>query len=148
MTTFPWGGAEVGVSWFFHTVGSGIFLDCHNLPTSGSIVAYESRLDFIQQHGGGAWVGDGAPSLTQYMNEQNIAMLVFTQADYADVEGYAPGTTNPRTEIIVRTKEATLDEFSLPSLSCLTDPEMGFVYSTGLTPPGSPCLASARRAIG
>ena len=48
-----WAGSEVGVSWFFYAVGSGIFLDCHALPRPGRIAAYRARVDVPD------WPGDG-----------------------------------------------------------------------------------------
>lgn len=148
-----WAGLEVGVSWFFHTVGSGVFLDCHSLPTEGRIEAYTSRADFMAQHDG-YWMGDGAPGISSWMEEHGVKMLVITQADYSNQMGFAPGTTNPRTEIIVRQAQSAADgqqwwggtsEKDLPHKSCLTDDSMGFTFWTGIeaTEPCR-CLVSER----
>ena len=40
--------SQVGVSWFFHSVGSGVWLDCRELPVRGRIAAYRSRLPPIR----------------------------------------------------------------------------------------------------
>ena len=65
------------VNWFFHTVGSGIFLNCHELPVrGGSIVAYTRRSDF----GDSAWPGDGGATLARYMDERNLAMMYVSRA--------------------------------------------------------------------
>ena len=49
---------QVGVSWFFHTIGSGVFLDCTSLPTDGSIEVYKDRQEWRERHGWEEWVGD------------------------------------------------------------------------------------------
>ena len=38
-----WLGGERGVSWFFNAVGSGVFLDCHDLPQDGDVQVYRNR---------------------------------------------------------------------------------------------------------
>ena len=69
------------------------------------------------------------------MDENDVAMLVITEADYANTYGYEPGTTNARTEIIVRQAQhgwQVRGEDELPARSCLTDDAMGFRFRTGL----------------
>jgi len=91
-------GGEKGVSWFFATVGSGVFIDCSQLPTRGRVVAVRDRNDFgrVERE---TWQNDeGFPA--QWMKRKNVAMVVFTQADFAHY-GFDSGA-NPRTEIIVR----------------------------------------------
>jgi len=94
-TTFK--GGEKGVSWFFHTVGSGTFLDCGNLPTRGRVAAYRTRMEF-QRVEGDNWDNDEAfPG--QWMRRNGVAMIIFTQADFS-LYGFTPNA-NPRVEIIV-----------------------------------------------
>ena len=73
-----WTGAEVGVSWFFHAPGSGIFLSCSRLPkVDGRIVAYTRRTEISH------WPDpEGGKGLSNFMDTENIAMLVITEADY------------------------------------------------------------------
>ena len=42
---------QVGVSWFYHAVGSGIFLPCASLPVPGAILAYRNRIAFAEERG-------------------------------------------------------------------------------------------------
>jgi len=99
-------GGEKGVSWFFHNVGSGVFLDCAQLPTRGRIGAYRDRKDFGRVEGE-HWANDESfPS--QWMRRRNVAMIVFTQADFAQY-GFRAGA-NPRTEIIVRHRQDSSSE--------------------------------------
>lgn len=128
-----WAGAEAGVSWFFHTVGSGVYLDCTALPSTGRVVGYAKRSDLD-------WPGDGAATLANYMDTQGYSMLIVTEADYSNIYFQPAGTTNPRTEIIVRQHQAAppsdyfggQPEDTLPSRSCLTDAAMGFHFNTGI----------------
>ena len=131
-----WAGPEVGVSWFFHAVGSGVFLDCHNLPVQGGIAAYRTRKS-MSDDGGEEWPGDGSSSLATWMDERHLAMLVITEADFSNI--YGPGG-NPRTEIIVRQRQGRPEsdwfggesESGQPHRSCLTDEPFGFSWLTGL----------------
>lgn len=130
-----WAGPEVGVSWFFHAVGSGVFLDCHNLPVPGGIASYRSRLSMRDE--GEEWPGDGSSSVAAWMDERNLAMIVITEADFSNIYGSGG---NPRTEIIVRQRQARpgsdwfggTSESEQPHRSCLTDEPFGFRWLTGL----------------
>ena len=133
-----WAGAEVGVSWFFHAPGSGIFLSCHNLPRANEgrhIAAYVRRTD----SGVGDWPNpEGGTGLSNYMDYYHLSMLVFTEADYS-IQRNVLGL-NPRTEIIVRQAQDAPpsdwygghSEDGLPHRSCLTDPAIGLTFTTGL----------------
>ena len=132
-----WLQAEVGISWFFHAPGSGIFLSCHELPVrNGRILAIDRRTSSSLP--GDGWPGDGPVALGAYMDTHNIAMLVVTEADFS-IQRHIP-SGNARTEIIVRqTQPVALSDWwggtteaSLPHRSCLTDAEMGLAFHTGL----------------
>jgi len=98
-------GGEKGVSWFFHTIGSGVWLDCHNLPTSGRVAAYWSRQDF-QRHEHEEWEDDEYfPQ--RWMRQHHVSMIILTRADFKQY-GFSGG--NPRTEIIVLHKESWTTE--------------------------------------
>ena len=95
-SSFSYGGAgERGVSWFFHTVGSGIFLDCTQLPTRGRTVVYRDRLEFssVNQR----WEDDRVFPYS-WMEANGVAMIIFTQEGFKIQGNDAP----PRTEILVR----------------------------------------------
>lgn len=141
-----WENAEVGVSWFYHAPGSGVFLDCHELPRrDGRIVAYTRRTDFPE-----VWDQsmDGPVKLATYMDRENIAMIVFTEADYSNQRQVLGG--NPRTEIIVRQNQAVppsdwfggYPEGGLPHRACLTDDEIGMRFHTGFGG-ARPCACDA-----
>lgn len=125
-----WAGSEVGASWFYHTVGSGVFLDCADLPTTGRVAAYESRAAFARGEGS-SWPGDGSAGLAWYMQQHAISMIVITEATYGQVGNAEPRTIAARTEIIVRQATGG-SEGTLPSRSCLAEPQMGFRFKTGL----------------
>jgi hypothetical protein len=98
LTTFN--GGEHGVSWFFHTVGSGIFLDCTQLPTRGRTVVYRDRRDFSRvEHR--QWENDRDFPKT-WMGANGVAMIIFTQADFAIYGLSSPGHRSPRAEILVK----------------------------------------------
>jgi len=86
------GYGEKGVAWFYHAVGSGIFLDTKQLPTEGSIVAVPDRKDLAASTV--PWSDDSAAAYG-YMFGNNIKLIAFTSAFY-----------HPRTEIIVRLSQA------------------------------------------
>jgi hypothetical protein len=93
-TTFH--GGEIGVAWFFHAVGSGVFLDCHRLPTKGRVVVHSSRRAF-EGHEKQRWLDDvGFPR--RWMRENGVAMVIFTREDFRH---WVPAGANPRTEIVV-----------------------------------------------
>ena len=133
-------GWEVGVSWFFHTIGSGVFLDCHNLPTNGGIAAYPDRTHIPAFPG-----GDSSPGIAEWMDQRNLAMLVITHANFW-MAPQGPDAGNPRTEIIVRQRQlgsngdyrGGVAEVSEPHRSCLTDAEYGFTFTTGVAA-SAPC---------
>ena len=139
-----WNGDETGVSWMFHTVGSGVFLDCHNLPHSGSIVAYQNRASM----GNYPDDSEGSPAMAQWMDDRGIAMLVITNANFWAVwSGGArcPNCGNPRTEIVVRQRQSGwggVPESNEPHRSCLTDADYGFQFRTGIRAT-RPCVCQA-----
>ena len=153
-----WAGPEVGVSWFFHTIGSGIFLNCHDLPVSGAIAAYRNRLSVTRSgndddhtddddtddddtdEDDDGWPGDGSPRLAEWMDARGLAMLVITEADYSNDYGDEQRGGNPRTEIIVRQREGA-NEAEEPARSCLTDAPFGFRWTTGIEG-RRPCVCS------
>eukprot|EP00900_Chrysochromulina_parva_P009851 jgi/Chrpa1/18868/Chrysochromulina_OHIO_Genome00023585-RA len=95
-SSFSYGGAgERGVSWFFHTVGSGIFLDCTQLPTRGRTVVYRDRLEFSRVNQ--RWEDDRVFPYS-WMEANGVAMIIFTQEGFKIQGNDAP----PRTEILVR----------------------------------------------
>lgn len=135
-----WAGAEIGISWFFRTVGSGVFLDLTDPPTAGGVAAYTSRAHFAADTGR-EWPGDFSASVAGYMREAGLAVIVITEATYAQTMD--PATRNPRTEILVLQAQAKADEWgkpwgeprgedSLPGRSCLSDAPMGFRFKTGV----------------
>ena len=75
---------ETGVSWFYATVGSGVFLNLDALPSSGSMVVHKGLPD--------DWRGGVLDSTASaWMQDHDCAMLVVTER-FAD----------SRVEIIVR----------------------------------------------
>lgn len=147
-----WTGAEVGVSWFFHTVGSGVFLNCHQLPRSSRssssssrgeerrrIVAFRTRSDIVAALG--SWPEtEGGVGMTNFMDDHDLSMLVITEADYSIQRGVGH---NPRTEIVVRQNQnAPISDWygghtedDAPHRSCLSDEPFGMAgtFTTGLT---------------
>ena len=51
-----WAGGETGVSWFFHTVGSGVYIDCNALRSRGRIVGYHDRGETSGDRSMGTWM--------------------------------------------------------------------------------------------
>lgn len=92
-------GGEKGLSWLFHTSGSGVFLDCTQLPTRGRVGTYRSRLDF-QRVEGQRWENDeGFPRW--WMRANSVAMIIFTQADFGVYHFSSGGHASARAEILV-----------------------------------------------
>ena len=91
-----WLGGEHGVSWFFHAVGSGVFLDCKRLPRDGRIAVFKDRLDWCSKHGNVDWVMD--ENVLGAMERDGASLYIFTAAGFS-VFGQAGN--NPSTEIIV-----------------------------------------------
>jgi hypothetical protein len=105
-SSFSYGGAgERGVSWFFHTVGSGIFLDCNQLPTRGRTVVYRDRLEFsrVEQ----PFENDQVFPYT-WMGANGVAMIIFTQEGFKNNGKDAP----PRAEIIVKLENNRASELA------------------------------------
>lgn len=98
-------GGERGISWFFHTVGSGVFIDCHQLPVAGRVASYRNRRDFEAiEHA--KWVNDeDFPG--QWMRQHSVSMIILTQADF---KKYQFSGDNPRTEILVAHKDSWTKE--------------------------------------
>ena len=145
-----------GVTWFYHSRGSGIFLDCHNLPAGAEIEVYEDRAAFAQAiHPSRGYADDGR--LRTIMAERNLKMLSFLRADWSFKWGSA--AKNPRTEIVVRnadygstTHTACLQETGISlrtgmggTLPCVCDSDLT-VTNCNLTPLGAPVPHALRPA--
>lgn len=125
-----WLGGERGVSWFFHSVGSGVFLDCKRLPTAGKIVAYTDRNEWVQWHSGQDWGSEGDKHVLEVMERERVAMLAFTAAGFTY---FGDAGRNPSTEFVVRHRNAESTELNSPKGSCLNeDPQVGIRLVTGL----------------
>jgi len=134
-----WLDGEHGVSWFFHAVGSGVFIDCHNLPVSGSIEVHQNRQAFVDYHGGW-WGGTDDSRVRERMEEHGIALLIFTASDFTV---FGTDGTNPSTEFIVRHAQWDSSETSNSRRSCLDDPSIGLHLFTGID--GTvPCACEVR----
>ncbi|KAL1495433.1 hypothetical protein AB1Y20_016801 [Prymnesium parvum] len=133
-----WLGGEMGVSWFFHTVGSGVFLDCAQTPHAGKLVVYKNREEWVQTHADD-WPMD--ENILGAMEEDDTRMLIFTAADFTvfGVDG-----TNPSTEIIVRHRDRASSEATSHRGSCLDDSEIGIVFYTGVRA-DLPCSCQNRK---
>ena len=126
MTDFA--GGETGVSWFFHAVGSGIYVDCHSLPALGEIKVYTSRKGWMDDNSRW-WVGD---KMVQHDMESNsVAMMIFTQADLTIWPQISNGE-NPRAEIVIRHAEADSSELESERGSCLDDEAIKLKFYTGV----------------
>ena len=134
-----WLDGESGVSWFFHAIGSGVFLDCHDLPVSGSIEVHRNRQAFVDDHGG--WWGErGDAEVRDKMEDHDIALLIFTASDFTV---FGTDGTNPSTEFIVRHAQRDSTEVSTDRRSCLDDPAIGIRFWTGIN--GQvPCVCEVR----
>merc|ERR1712070_448382 len=103
-------GGEHGLSWFFHAVGSGVFLDCHRLPASGTIEVYKGRRAWEDQH----------PKKKMGLEWRSFKY-------FGD-----PGRQS-HTEIIVRHKNRDSSDQWSAQLSCLNaDPKIAMPLKTGL----------------
>lgn len=123
-----WLDGERGVSWFFHAVGSGVFLDCEHLPAPGRIEVHRNRQSFVNTYGG-SWSGADDSLAGGRMGAYGIAMLIFTAADFTV---FGTDGTNPSTEIIVRHANPDSNEISSERHSCLDAPEIGIRLWTGV----------------
>ena len=115
------GGPERGGSWFFHTVGSGIFLDCDELRRRGRIIAFKNRFS------PGAPPHDGAKTdllLPKWMEAHGVSMVVYTEADFRK-------HLNPRTEILVRHMHLGHHEYENDRGACLDHPTINMPLRTG-----------------
>jgi len=103
-------GGERGVSWFFHTVGSGVFLSCTDLRRRGRIKAYTTRRHFVElEHVN--WDNDESFPW-RFMEQHGLSALIFTAADFGKYGFSHPGQRSPRTEVIVRHKDPSVVEAS------------------------------------
>jgi len=64
---------ESGASWFWHTPGSGVFIDLDALRKRGSVLLLHNRGDF-DAHGRGKWVSQQAAHI---MRSHDIAAVLF-----------------------------------------------------------------------
>lgn len=133
-----WVGGEVGVSWFFHAVGSGVKIDVTALPTSGRVDVLVDRQEWRLRHGWRDWPGD--ENVRGEMEADGVAMLVFTAAGFIV---FNQAGNNPSTEIIVRHREGDSSEMYASRGSCLDDDRIGIRLLTGLDP--SPAASVACR---
>ena len=129
-----WLGGEHGLSWFFHTVGSGVFLDCHRLPASGTIEVYKGRRAWEDQHPEDGdddnWIADSSDILLPRMEWHGVSMYVFTDATF---KFFGDPGRQSRTEIIVRHKNRDSSDQWSAQLSCLNaDPKIAMPLKTGL----------------
>ena len=125
-------GDERGASWFYHTVGSGIFLDCHALRQRGRILAFRDKEDR------GSPRNDGYESdadVADWMQIHGVAMIIYTQAKI----GKKGSSANPRTEVVVRHRQPGFTEYGASTGACLDHPSIDVPLRTGLE--GSlPCV--------
>ena len=121
-----WLGGEKGVSWFFNTIGSGVFLPCDGLPRGERVAQFRNRAEWEAQHGRD-WPGDD--NILGVMEQEGLAMMVFRAADFTvfDTTGH-----NPSTEIIIRHRERDSSEMWSPRGSCLDDDDVGIPLRTGI----------------
>lgn len=143
-----WAGGEAGASWFYHAVGSGIFLDCVAIRQRGTILAYTNRGaenrandNYTPDAGPGKeygmhyeagrynWHGYDVPSMEEHMHQVGAAMIVYTAADFVAM-GAGDGS-NPRTEIVVRHAQRGSRETQSSRGSCLDDPRIDIPLRTG-----------------
>ena len=115
-----WTGAEMGISWFYQTVGSGIFLDCDELRKRGSIVAVRTRS--VSPH-------PSEGNLADWMANAGVAMLIYTAEDFEWMLG--GGVSVPRTELIVRHANVGHSEYDNARGACLDDPAIAIPLRTG-----------------
>ena len=106
---------EHGVAWFFHTLGSGIYLSCHQLPTKGRLVVHRSRQAF-EDHEGHKWVDD-ITFPQRWMREHGVAMVIFTKEDF---RLWVSTSANPRTEIVILLANSESDRASSLRTACLS----------------------------
>lgn len=129
-----WLGGEMGVSWFFHAKGSGIFLDCRRLPSGGVRRVFRDRVEWREQHGWADWVNDD--NIRGAMERDNAAMYIFFDEGFSV---FNQAGDNPTTEIVVRHRHDDASELNSPRGSCLDGPGFGLQFTTGLR--GSrPCV--------
>ena len=107
-----WLGPEQGASWFFHTVGSGIFLDCAAIRNRGRVVAQVNRAEGVQ-------IDDS--SIGYFMKSSGISMIAYT-------EGFP---NNPRTEFVVAHANPGHTEYDNRRGACLDDPNIAIPFATG-----------------
>ena len=124
-----WLGGEHGVSWFFHAVGSGVKIGCHELPSRGEIAVYRDRQEWRENHDMEEWAFDGDKHILEKMERDGQSMVVFTAAGFTvfNQEG-----NNPSTEIIVRHASRESSEQTSQRESCLDDDTIGLRLKTGL----------------
>lgn len=137
-------GGERGLSWFFHTKGSGVFLDCQNLPTRGRIAVYKNRIEFGQKEHS-RWANDeGHPRW--WMRQNGVAMIIFTEADFGIYGFSRPDSRSPRTEVIVLHRDnAGASELDHGDRGvCLDSPSIGVRTRAGWDGE-RPCVCSPLR---
>ena len=138
-----WLGGEVGVSWFFYAVGSGVRLDVTRLPKEGAVAVFADRQEWRDRHGGAQWPGDD--HIRGHMEADRLSMLVFTRAGFSV---FNQAGNNPSTEIIVRHAHDDSSELHSERGSCLDAPTIGIRLRTGLTARGTlACACSVRSEL-
>ena len=117
-------GPETGASWFFHTVGSGVFLDCAALRRQGRIVVRQNRCADKEVCPEDAWAGP-------WMAENGISMFIYLESFDPPPGSFEAEHRNPRTEIIVAHREQGHSEFDNARGACLDDPRIDLPLRTG-----------------
>ena len=126
-----WKGGPIGATWFFHTVGSGVFLDCNRLPTQGRVAVFEHRAHW-ERVNDEVWPEDEQyPAI--WMARANVSMMIFAREDFSNWPRAGHG--NPRTEIIVRNRDLSSNELDKSydrRGACLDGDGLEFKLFTGL----------------
>ena len=162
-------------SWFFHTVGSGVFIDCEAMRARGRILAYRDRREWWDSPAlnrerrmlaggmlGGRMLGGrrlggrrlgGRVLGGRRLGDETIAAWMHDN-DVAmliftqeDFRAYKMGNgLNPRTEIVVRHATRWGREFSAPHSACLDHPSIAIPLRTGFA--GSlPCVCEEHARV-
>lgn len=117
-------GWSVGITWFYHTIGSGVFVDCRQLPVEGRVGVFENRVAFARAMGFSHYDHGMGEQTTDLMIRHGYKMIVFLRADWS-YKTRRKGE-NPRTEIAIRNSQP----HELTRSACLT--ETAFQVFTGI----------------
>ena len=139
-----WLDGEHGVSWFFHAVGSGVFIDCHNPLVAGAHRGPPEQAGLSTTMVAGGRAGTDDSRVRERMEEHGIALPIFTASDFTVSAPTAP-TRAPSSSC--GTRSGTF-ETSNSRRSCLDDPSIGLHLFTGIDgrcPVHARCAISHRR---